>query len=141
MKTIIVALRWNDEKLGSEWLNLDNLKALIYEDQHTSSKLLKIARYWEPEMERVCKCGRKGYHIEWSPDEGEEWSCCDCWVAKGNAPAAHHARLRMTDKEIAKREIEEYVNETLKDTKDNCPVAREFRAIIEGCINWLDQQE
>ena len=43
--------------------------------------------------------------------------------------------------EIAKRVREQYVNETLKDAKDNCPVAREFRAIFGGCVNWLDQRE
>ena len=49
--------------------------------------------------------------------------------------------LAETDTEIAKRVIGEYVTETLKDAEEGCPVAREFRAIFNGCINWLDQRE
>ena len=41
--------------------------------------------------------------------------------------------------EITKGMIEEYLNETLKDSKG--PIAREFRAIFGGCIKWLDRQE
>lgn len=44
-------------------------------------------------------------------------------------------------KEITKRMIEEYVSETLKDADDNCPVALEFRAIFQGCIDWLEGRE
>ena len=42
--------------------------------------------------------------------------------------------------EITKRLIEEYVEETLKDAEKGCPVAREFRAIFNGCIDWLDRE-
>ncbi len=94
MKEIIVALRWDDEKLGTEFINLEALEALFYSSVNTHPGTLKIVRIWEPELFRICKCGRKGYHLEWSLDQGEEWSCCDCWVAKGNAPAPHHARLK-----------------------------------------------
>ena len=45
------------------------------------------------------------------------------------------------DIEITIRMIEEYVEETLGDAEEGCPVAHEFRAIFGGCIDWLKQKE
>ncbi len=46
-----------------------------------------------------------------------------------------------TDEQITKRKIEGYVGETLKDADKGCPVAREFRSIFQGCIDWLEQED
>jgi len=45
-----------------------------------------------------------------------------------------------TDNEIAKRMIEKYVEETLKDAEPKCPVAREFRAVFQNCIDWINKE-
>lgn len=55
---------------------------------------IKISRIWEPQEERICSCGAFSLHVRWSPDKGEEWLCCDCWTAEGNAPAELHQRRR-----------------------------------------------
>ena len=43
--------------------------------------------------------------------------------------------------QITLRKIEEYVSETLKDADAGCPIAREFKAVFQGCIDWLQQEE
>ena len=47
MKQIIVALEFDDEELGPQWMNHDNLKALLYSETKTKKKLLKVLEYQE----------------------------------------------------------------------------------------------
>jgi len=47
MKQVILVLEFDDEELGPQWLNRDNLKALLYSETKTKKKLLKVLEYQE----------------------------------------------------------------------------------------------
>jgi hypothetical protein len=38
---MIVKLQWDTEDLGPDWMNIDNLKTLLYSEESTSGDLLK----------------------------------------------------------------------------------------------------
>ena len=79
----------------------------------------------------ICNCSSRGSALV-SEDENP-------WEVLGRG--IRNRPDRGTDTEIALRKIEEYVTETLKDSDESCPVAREFRAVFDGCIDWLAQQK
>ena len=74
LESLIDCFKWMIEKVGA--------------------KKMKISRIWEPQEERICKCGKFSLHVRWDPEKGERYLCCECWVTEGNAPAEHHARLK-----------------------------------------------
>ena len=39
---MIVKLIWDEDELGPEWMNLDNLSMLLYTDTHTNRELCKV---------------------------------------------------------------------------------------------------
>ena len=45
------------------------------------------------------------------------------------------------EKEIVRRMIDKYVLHILEGAEDNCPVAREVRAVFDGCKDWLEERE
>ena len=47
MKQIIAVLEFDEEELGPQWLNHDNLKALLYSETKTKEELLKVVEYQE----------------------------------------------------------------------------------------------
>lgn len=42
MKRMIVILEWDDEELGEGWMNIDNLKILLYTQAFTPEQLLEV---------------------------------------------------------------------------------------------------
>ena len=42
-----VILEFDDNKLGQGWMNIDNLKLLLYTEQKTKEDLLKVVYYGE----------------------------------------------------------------------------------------------
>jgi len=56
MKQIIVALEFDDEELGPQWMNHDNLKSLLYSETKTKKKLLKVVEYQEHIGVEDCRC-------------------------------------------------------------------------------------
>ncbi len=52
MKEKIFKLKW-DEKLGAEWMNIDNLKSCLFGSAQTNEMLLQVTELPSPE---VCEC-------------------------------------------------------------------------------------
>ena len=48
MNEMIVKLKW-DKKLGKFWMNLDNLKILLFSSEKTSKELLQVSEVKEDE--------------------------------------------------------------------------------------------
>ena len=49
MKKVTVVLEFDDEDLGEQWMNEDNLDILLYTTECTRDDLLKIVSYREEE--------------------------------------------------------------------------------------------
>jgi len=49
VKKIFVEFEFDDNDLGPTWMNLDNLKSLLYSKQTTKPDLFKITKYKEEE--------------------------------------------------------------------------------------------
>lgn len=47
MSRAIVVLEWDEERLGPGWMNIDNLKLLLYTEHNTRHDLLRVADYKE----------------------------------------------------------------------------------------------
>jgi len=47
MKKIKVIFEFDEKKLGKQWMNIDNLRLLLYSKFLTSEKLFKIISYKE----------------------------------------------------------------------------------------------
>jgi len=48
MTKVLVTLEFNEQDLGEKWMNIDNLKLLLYSEKFSTKKsLLKIVSYVE----------------------------------------------------------------------------------------------
>lgn len=52
MPEMIVKLTWDDTKTTSTWMNIDNLKALLYTDTYVKPEFLKVEEItFSPDVE------------------------------------------------------------------------------------------
>ena len=80
---------------------------------------------------------------------GDRWVNLDCAVLVLNKALTAHTTedddymvwAISAENQITLQKIEEYVKYVLEDADDKCPVAREFKAIFHGCIDWLQQED
>ena len=62
-KFAFVQVAWNEEELGSEWMNIDNMKALLYTDAKTSEDLLTVVGYSTYDFEKDGWFGWEDYDL------------------------------------------------------------------------------
>jgi len=70
-KFAFVQVAWNEEELGSEWMNTDNMKALLYTDAKTSEDLLTVVGYSTYDFEKDAWFGWQDYDLI------DQY--CECW--------------------------------------------------------------
>jgi hypothetical protein len=54
MKTIRVDLEFDDDDLGPEWMNIENIKLLLYTEIKTKPELLRVAA-WNTKIHGMIK--------------------------------------------------------------------------------------
>lgn len=77
---ILVKLRFDENNLGQQWMNVDNLNLLLYSEASTKKELLKVVSFVETsDMNTFCTiCGRstKGKLIPFYCSIGCENKAC-----------------------------------------------------------------